>query len=144
MSHQPEVALIIGSERRIGAESAQKLARQGLELALHCDSIDSFEEARQLRHELLSTTHTKAKISIHFIDLDNAAAAEQLVSEVVLEHKKIDIVVNSVGSAVRKPNISHSGVDYTKLLAYAVFVDEQRRKYVDLYRTSLQKMHYSS
>lgn len=79
-------------------------------------------------------------ISIHAGDLSTAAAVEELFSEVINEHKKIDIVINTVGMVLKKPISDISEAEYDKMFAYAVFVDEQRRRAVDQLRAgSIQR-----
>ena len=82
---------------------------------------------------------------MHAGDLGTAAAVEKLFSEVKNEHKKIDIVVNTVGMVHKKPITELSEDEYDKMFAYAVFIDEQRRLCVDqLHAESNQRQLYSS
>lgn len=84
-------------------------------------------------------------MSIHAGDLGSAAAVEKLFVEVIGQHRKIDIVVNTAGMVLKKPVTDVSEKDYDAMFAYAVFVDEQRRRCVDLLRVeSTRRLHSSS
>lgn len=84
------------------------------------------------------------KVSVHEGDLTTAAAVEKLFSEVLAQHKKIDIVVNTVGMVLKKPITEISESEYDKMFAYAVFVDEQRRLSVDRLHAELIRKRRSS
>lgn len=84
----------------------------------------------KFRDELVKA-NSGIKVSIHVGDLTTAAAVEKLFSEVLAEHKKLDIVVNTVGMVLKKPITDISEAEYDKMFAYAVYVDEQRRQVVD-------------
>lgn len=126
------------------AECARELAKDGANLALHYNSPKSKDETLQFRDELVRA-HSGIKVSIHAGDLTTAAAVEKLFIEVLAEHKKIDIVVNTVGMVLKKPITDISEAEYDKMFAYAVFVDEQRRRCVDqLHAESIRRQHSSS
>lgn len=69
--------------------------------------------------------------------MSTAAAVEKLFADVLAEHTKIDIVVNTVGMVLKKPITDISEAEYDKMFAYAVFIDEQRRRTVDEYHAAL-------
>lgn len=125
------------------AESARELAKDGANLALHYNSPKSKDETLQFRDELVKA-HSGIKVSIHVGDLTTAAAVEKLFQDVLTEHKKIDIVVNTVGMVLKKPITDISEAEYDKMFAYAVFVDEQRKLFVDQFRAELIRRQPSS
>ena len=90
----------------------------------------------QFRNEVLKA-YPSINVSVHAGDLGTAAAVEKLFADVLAEHKKIDIVVNTAGMVLKKPITEISEAEYDKMFAYAVFVDEQRRRCVDQYNTEL-------
>lgn len=105
---------------------------------MHYNSPKSKDPTQQFRAELVQA-YPSLKISIHAGDLSTAAAVEKLFADVLAEHKKLDIVVNTVGMVLKKPIVDISEEEYDKMFAYAVFVDEQRRRTVDQYRTELTR-----
>lgn len=93
MSLQGKVALVTGgSNKSLGADSARKLAQQGVQLALHYDSAKSRDNTCLFRDEL-QRSHRGIKVSVHGGDLSTAAAVEQLLDDVVTQHRRVDIVV---------------------------------------------------
>lgn len=97
----------------------------------------------KFRDELVKT-NSGMKVSIHAGELNTAAAVEKLFSEVLAEHRKIDIVVNAVGMVLKKPTTTMSEAEYTKMSAYWVFVDEQRRRCVDQFHAEAMGRQRSS
>ena len=99
-------------------------------MALHYNSPKSKDETTRFSDEL-AKTHPDIRVSIHAGDLGTAAAVEKLFAEVITQHKRVDIVVNTVGMVLKKPIADISEAEYDKMFSYAVFVDEQRRRCVD-------------
>ena len=110
----------------------QQLAKEGENLALHYHSQKSKDESIKLRDDLLRA-YPGILISLHTGDLGTTAAVEQLFVDAIKQHKKVDIVVNTAGMVLKKP-ISKVSEDHDKMFAYAVFVDEQRRRAVEQLR----------
>ena len=124
-------------------ECAKNLAKDGANLALHYNSAKSKDQTVQFRKELVQE-HPEIKVSIHSGDLGTAAAVEQLFKEVLEEHSKLDIVVNTAGMVLKKPITEISEKEYDKMFAYAVYIDEQRRRCVDQFHTELiRRQHFS-
>ena len=122
-------------------ECARQLARQGAALALHYNSPKSKDQTLRFRDEVMNIDPA-IRISIHEGDFGTVAAVEQLFAEVLSQHKKVDIVVNSAGMVLRKPVTDISEDEYDKIFAYAVFVDEQRRRCVDQFHAeSNRRLH---
>lgn len=90
-------------------------------------------------------THPGIRISIHGGDLGSATAIDKLLNEVVDQHKKIDMVVNTVGMVLNRPIANLPEAENSKMFAYQIFVDEQRRRCVTQLRAeSLRQQHLSS
>ena len=129
------------SSTKVLVECARDLAKDGANLALHYNSAKSKDETEKFRDEL-EKAHSGIKVSIHAGDLTTASAVEKLFKEVLSEHKKLDIVVNTVGMVLKKPITEISEAEYDKMFAYAVFVDEQRRSVVDQFHAeSIRRQH---
>ena len=118
------------------------MARQGANFAFHYNSPTTKDQTREFRDELLKA-HPDIKISVHTGDLESVAAIEQLLSETRAEHDKIDLVVNAAGTVLQKPLTCMPEAESDKMLAYAVFVDEQRRRCINQYHAELLRYRYS-
>lgn len=161
MSLKGKVALITGGGKNLGAgtppsppkskhhfpngesECARELAKEGASLALHYNSPKS-KDATLLFRDELSAAHPDIAVSLHAGDLTTAAAVETLFAEAIAAHGHIDIVVNTVGMVLKKPITDISEAEYDKMFAYAVFVDEQRRRCVDQLRAESIRRRRSS
>lgn len=125
------------------SECARELAKDGANLALHYNSSKSKGPTETVRDELVKE-HPEIKVSIHSGDLGTAAAVEQLFKEVLEQQSRIDIVVNTAGMVLKKPITDISEEEYDKMFAYAVFIDEQRRRYIDQFDAELIRRRHSS
>ncbi len=82
-------------------------------MALHYNSSKSKEPTLQFRDEVLRT-YSGINVSVNAGDLGTAAAVETLFSEVLSEHKRIDIVGNTAGMVLKKPITKISEAEYDK------------------------------
>lgn len=82
------VALVTGSTSGIGLAIAQRLAQEGIIVALHSKS--SAEIGKVLRDKLPGSTYTQA-------DLSNEFDAKRLIADVLQQHGQLDILVNNAG-----------------------------------------------
>ena len=94
-----KVALITGGGRRIGAEIARRLHREGMQLILHYRSSDN--EA----HELQSELHEARSDSVILIkgDLLHNEKIIKLVHEATEIHGRLDVVVNNASQFFPTP-----------------------------------------
>jgi len=136
MSCGNEVALITGADLGIGIESAHQLALSGISLALQYESPTTYNQALLLKHRLL-LHNPGIKITLHEADLANVASIEGLFAEVLLEHCRLDMVINTAGQVMTQPPVDSTTLDHHKMFAYTVFVDEQRRRTL----SHLQELH---
>ena len=90
----------------------------------------------RLREEL-SESKAGINASAYTGNISTVAAVDQLFPEVLGEHKKINVVVNTAGPVPKKASSEISEKDYDKMLVYSVFVDDQRRRAVDAYQAEL-------
>ena len=114
MSLNGKVALVTGGGKNLGADTARQLAKEGATLAIHYNSAKSKAETEAFVAELQKNGTTA---SIHVGDLTKAAAAEKLFSEVVQQHGKVDIMVNTVGMVLKKPIVEISEAEYDVMFA---------------------------
>ena len=86
--HQKRVALITGSTSGIGKAIAQQLSDDGFAVAFHSKS--SANEGRRLASTHPNATYTQA-------DLSDQEQARYLISNVLSEHGRLDVLVNNAG-----------------------------------------------
>jgi ketoreductase RED2 len=83
------VALVTGSSSGIGAATARRLARAGVEVVVN--SSTSVEAGQALADELPGASYVRA-------DIADAAEAGSLVESTVARHGRLDILVNNAGT----------------------------------------------
>src|SRR5712675_1896852 len=89
------VALITGSTSGIGAATARRLAKDGYTVALH--SRRSAEAGEKMAAELPGASY-------HQADLVDELATRALVASVLDRHRRLDVLVNNAGEAIRIPH----------------------------------------
>lgn len=114
MSLNGKVALVTGGGKNLGADTARELAKEGAALAIHYNSPKSKSETEAFVEELRKGG---TKASIHVGDLTRASAVEKLFSEVLQQHGKLDILVNTVGMVLKKPIVEVSEEEYDTMFA---------------------------
>ncbi|KAK4620063.1 Hydroxynaphthalene reductase-like protein Arp2 [Fulvia fulva] len=114
MSLSGKVALVTGGGKNLGADTARQLAKEGATLAIHYNSAKSKAETEAF---VAALQKDGTKASIHVGDLTSAAAAEKLFSEVTQQHGKVDIMVSTVGMALKKPIVEISKAEYDVMFA---------------------------
>lgn len=83
-----KVALVTGSTSGIGRAIAERLASDGFNIAFH--SRLSVDEGKALAASHVHATYTQA-------DLSDQNQAKYLVSEVLSQHGRLDVLVNNAG-----------------------------------------------
>jgi 2-deoxy-D-gluconate 3-dehydrogenase len=92
-----KIALVVGGSQGIGFAIAEGLAAAGATIIIANRKIENGRRAAgSLRKEGFQATAIAA-------DITNKSSVESLVSRVVNDYKRIDILVNSAGAMVRKP-----------------------------------------
>ena len=89
-----KVAAITGAGSGIGAALAESLARQGCNLAL----ADIDEASLQKVSEKLAPTGVQ--ITQHILDVSNQKSVANFASDVMKQHKGINLVINNAGVAL--------------------------------------------
>ncbi len=96
-SNKNRVALVTGSTSGIGKAIAQQLADDGFTIAFHSKS--SVIEGKKLAAAYLDATYTQA-------DLSDQEQAKHLISSVLSQHGRLDVLVNNAGISAKIPHAS--------------------------------------
>jgi len=86
-----KVVLITGASSGIGEATARLLASQGATVALAARRID---ELKQIAADIQAKG---GKASAHHVDVTDQAQVDRLVSNVVAQHGRLDVMVNNAG-----------------------------------------------
>ena len=93
-----QVALVTGAGRGIAAGVARVLAEAGVDLAVNALTLRYLEG---LTEEITETTGRR--VLALPADMTSSEEVDRVVDEVIREFGRIDILVNGVGDAIRKP-----------------------------------------
>ncbi|KAJ5808852.1 hypothetical protein N7474_010121 [Penicillium riverlandense] len=97
-----KVALITDGVKNLGAHSALPLAGVGANLTLHYHSASGKNDAINLEAEL-KKKRPFIKVAFYQGHLTTAGAVAKLFQDVLEDPRPADIVVNTVGKALKKP-----------------------------------------
>lgn len=93
-----KVALVTGSSRGIGRAILLALARNG------CDVIlQYFRQSPEAKKTICDLKSTKSNFSIFPTDVTNELEVKRLFHRIQKKYKKLDILINNVGSYLKKP-----------------------------------------
>ena len=95
----PQVALITGSARRIGAKIARILHENGINVVLHCNS--SLKEAKKLC-SILNQSRGDSAVVLQ-ADLSKIKTLNNLVKQAVNSWGRLDILVNNASCFYKTP-----------------------------------------
>ena len=121
-----KTALITEASQSPGYHVTRELAAEGANLALHYTNPAEHDTIEALSQEL-QVLHSSLAISTHQGDLTTAEGIDALFASVLQEHSSIDFVVKQDGAMARRAAGDVSVDDSHRVLAYALFVDSQRR-----------------
>jgi len=93
MSFEGKVALVTGSSRGIGKETALELARQGADVIVTYNQKE--ERAENIAQEIKAMGR---KASIHQLDIGNRGSIRSLFFKVKEEFGKLDILINNAAN----------------------------------------------
>jgi 2-dehydro-3-deoxy-D-gluconate 5-dehydrogenase len=91
------IALVTGASRGLGQGMAVALGSAGAGVALVARTRSSLEETAKMIRE------TGSKAHVLQADLSKTSESDRVVRETVAQFGKLDILVNSIGTQVRKP-----------------------------------------
>ncbi|NLM97047.1 MAG: 3-oxoacyl-[acyl-carrier-protein] reductase [Halanaerobiaceae bacterium] len=94
MKFDGKVALITGSSRGIGAETALKLAEEGADIVINYPFESEKDSAEEVVNKIIRTGRKAVMIEA---DVSVFQEAESLVKKAVEEFGRIDILVNNAG-----------------------------------------------
>ncbi len=106
-------ALITGAAKRIGAEIAHSLHRQGMDLVLHYNA--SAEAAVQLQQTLQQQRPDSVRLLP--CDLNKTPQLERLVADAVTFKGRLDLLVNNASAFYPTPFQTASEAEWDDLLA---------------------------
>lgn len=104
--------LVIGGTSGIGFETALIVAEQGGTVVIVGSRAEKAEEARKQ----LATVSGDEKVFALTANLSNFDSVQSLISRLALEHKDIDMLVNSAGIYYPKGFLEHTLDDYNNFL----------------------------
>jgi butyryl-CoA dehydrogenase len=107
---QGRVAAITGAGSGIGRALAQELARRGTHLAL----VDIDDAG--LAETVLQCEGRGVKVTSHHVDVSDRAAVEAWAEQVVIDHGKVNLIVNNAGVALGATIESVSYKDFEWLM----------------------------
>ena len=137
MSEKPlagQVAIVTGSVRRIGKAMAMALAKDGATIVVH--ALRSKDEAEATAAEIRAAG---GKALVHLADVADEAAVAAMVSRVIGETGRIDILINNAAirgeahftdmSLAQWQNVTRTILDGAFLCSRAVLPFMQKQKY---------------
>ena len=104
------LAVITGGGGGIGRCLARALATKGCDLAL----VDINQEALHKSQEAVLAFGVKT--TLHTVDVTKFDAVEALAGEVVAQHGKVNILINSAGMTLQKSFATHSIEDWQRMI----------------------------
>ena len=119
MSLRYRVALVTGASRGIGKEIALTLGRAGIRVAV------SYHTNRQATHRVVNTLQSLGSEALAIAtDVTDPERVKELVSKVVRQFGRLDILVNNVGEFKWKTVMDSTAEEWQEMLAsnlYSVF-----------------------
>lgn len=101
-----KVAVITGAGGGIGRELALQLAAKGCDLALADISEAQINETQRQAQDL------GVKASVHLVDVGDAEAYQNFVSDVIASHGKVNLLINNAGITLQRSFENHSLEDW--------------------------------
>lgn len=106
-----KVALVTGGTKGIGLATVQTLLQLGAEV------IVVARNAGEIERQLVDYQANGFKVTGFAADLSDTKAIPELVKHLQLRWKKLDILVNNVGTNIRKPTTSYSADEFNLIIA---------------------------
>ncbi|MDX1658089.1 MAG: SDR family oxidoreductase [Nitriliruptorales bacterium] len=93
---EEKVVLITGASSGIGLASAKRLAREGATVLLVARSVEDLKTVQKEIAEEGGTAY------VHPADLSDLDDCQRLISEVLSDHGRVDVLVNNAGISIRR------------------------------------------
>lgn len=103
-------ALVTGGTKGIGRATVQILLKMGAEVMLVA------RNASEVNQHVADYQSQGFQVSGLALDLGSASAIQQLTQAVAEQWENLDILVNNVGTNIRKPTIAYSNDEYDYLI----------------------------
>lgn len=111
-----KVVLITGAVGGLGAVQARVFASQGADVAISFLDVGSFRaEAEALAAQLTETFGGTYRI--YAADISNEAEVENMVSDVVADYGKLDVLVNNAGISINASSWKYPTAAWEKVLS---------------------------
>ena len=107
------VALVTGSSKGIGFETAREFVELGATVIVNGRRADELEEAVSLLRPLAVKTEVTAIVA----DISTEAGRAEVIAHVERAHGRLDCLVNNAGTNVRAPALEASDADYARIMA---------------------------
>ena len=105
-----KVAIVTGGSRGIGFSIAKGLASAGAMVVIANRKVEEGQNAAEcLQEEGLDSLAVP-------VDVANTASIYDMVSKVIRDHSKIDILINNAGITIRKPAEEFAEEDWDRLM----------------------------
>jgi len=105
-----KVAVVTGASRGIGAAAALALAEAGADIVAGSRNQEALklvvDDVRKLGRNALQV----------MVDVSNRSQIQSAVQEALREFGKIDILVNSAGTIIRKPSVEMTEEEWTQVI----------------------------
>ncbi len=110
-----KVAVVTGGGSGIGQALALQLADKGCHLALVDVNAKGMEETRR------KVANKEVEITMHEVDVSDEAAMEDLATEVIEAHGKVNLLFNNAGITYAKSFEGHSLDDWRRIIGINIW-----------------------
>lgn len=151
MKLKEKVALITGSSRGIGAQTALEMAKEGCNIIINYNN--SKEKAENLQKEI--EENFKVKVMTIKADVSNEKEVQNMVEQAIKKFKKIDILVNNASIAndnfityktkeefLRVININLIGTFLTTKYVSKYMLEQKQGKIINITSTNAIDTYY--
>ncbi len=101
------VAVVTGANSGIGWQTAKALATKGAHVVLACRNPDKGRDAV----ERILSEHAEASLELTLMDLSDLDSVAECAAKVLVEHPRLDLLINNAGVMVPPPGKTKQGFD---------------------------------